>query len=57
MIRDSNTIEGTMIQDKWGLSVTGIQLESHLNIIGSSKHSSSVLFFWSTKEEKKKSGQ
>lgn len=47
---DSNTIEGTTIQDKWGLSVIGIQLEIHLNINGSSEHFHffSILFFWST---------
>lgn len=36
-MRDSNIIEVTTIQDKWSLSVTGIQLERYLNINGSSK--------------------
>lgn len=48
-MRDSNTIEVTTIQDKWGLSVIWIQLERYLNINGSSKHFLfSILFFWST---------
>lgn len=47
-MRDSNTIDGTKIQDKWGLSVIGIQLERYLNINGSSQHFLFViLFFWS----------
>lgn len=56
-MRDSNVIEVTTIQDKWGLSVTGIQLERYLNINGSSKHFFfSISLFWSTdwvKKEKK----
>lgn len=42
LMRDSNTIEATIIQEKWGLSVTEIKLERYLNINGRSKH---FLFF------------
>lgn len=49
-MRDSNTIEMTTIQDKWGLSVIGIPLERYLNINGSSKHFLffPILFSWNT---------
>lgn len=57
-MRNSNTIEGTTIQDKCGLFVTGIQLERHLNINENSKHFHffSILHFSGalTKKEKKK---